>query len=447
MKVNGIFDFSKSIANTEGNLRYVVIHKGTIFPTTPTPQEGQQFYRTDLDTMYIYSGSAWLKSVNGIMASDIPVTDAGSNWTASDVEGVLDEIDGRLDSLETGAIDSKWNESVGILSPKTANAIVSMTTNGTVGTAFNMVVTGGANNVLVISNSGTGNSLVIDSNKLIVNAVGVGIGTAPTTEVLALGGALIVGNASGAVNGTIRWTGTDFEGRKSGTWASLTSATTNAGGSDGQIQYNDGGTAFGGAPQFVYDDTNHRVGISTASPLAKLHITSTTDDCIRMTNGANSFSVTVDGSGLLQFSNGTNNVLTVGQSTGVIVRDNVVNIGDGTTSANKVVYANNGDATKPFIQYNETTNEWEVSNDGTTTASIGGGGTTAYETSFDNSDLSSGILTVTHNLGVQYVLVVIYDNNNKQILPDDITATSTSVTTIDLSSYGILVGTWNVRCL
>ena len=53
MKINGIFDFSKSVGNASGNNRYVVIHKGTAFPTSPTPQEGQLFYRTDLDTFYI----------------------------------------------------------------------------------------------------------------------------------------------------------------------------------------------------------------------------------------------------------------------------------------------------------------------------------------------------------------------------------------------------------
>jgi len=43
------------------------------------------------------------------------------------------------------------------------------------------------------------------------------------------------------------------------------------GGSDGQIQYNDGGT-FGGAADFYYDDANDRVGIGTSSPSCKLSV-------------------------------------------------------------------------------------------------------------------------------------------------------------------------------
>src|SRR3972149_7718615 len=69
----------------------------------------------------------------------------------------------------------------------------------------------------------------------------------------------------------------------------------------------------------------------------------------------------------------------------------------------------------------------------------------SYTTSFTNASLSSGILTVTHSLGIQYVNFTIYDNNGKMILPDDATATSTSVLTIDLTSYGTLSGTWNIR--
>lgn len=43
------------------------------------------------------------------------------------------------------------------------------------------------------------------------------------------------------------------------------------GGSDGQMQYNNGGL-FGGASQVYYDDTNHRVGLNQTSPRHKLHI-------------------------------------------------------------------------------------------------------------------------------------------------------------------------------
>jgi len=47
--------------------------------------------------------------------------------------------------------------------------------------------------------------------------------------------------------------------------------TASPAGSDGQVQYNNGG-ATGGAASFYWDDSNNRVGIETASPTEKLDV-------------------------------------------------------------------------------------------------------------------------------------------------------------------------------
>jgi hypothetical protein len=65
-----------------------------------------------------------------------------------------------------------------------------------------------------------------------------------------------------------------------------------------------------------------------------------------------------------------------------------------------------------------------------------------YRTSFTNASLTAGVLTLTHNLS-QFCDVRIYDNNNKQVQPDDVTATSATAAAVDLSSFGTLSGTWN----
>jgi hypothetical protein len=67
-----------------------------------------------------------------------------------------------------------------------------------------------------------------------------------------------------------------------------------------------------------------------------------------------------------------------------------------------------------------------------------------YTRSFTNSDLVAGVLTVTHNTGNRYVVVAVYSNTSVQVTPDTVTATSTTVCTIDLSSQGVLTGTWNL---
>jgi len=72
------------------------------------------------------------------------------------------------------------------------------------------------------------------------------------------------------------------------------------------------------------------------------------------------------------------------------------------------------------------------------------GSANSYRTSFNNGDLSSGILTVTHNLSQQYVFVQIYNNNEKMIIPDDIELKTTNSLEIDLSGFGTISGTWHV---
>ncbi len=67
-----------------------------------------------------------------------------------------------------------------------------------------------------------------------------------------------------------------------------------------------------------------------------------------------------------------------------------------------------------------------------------------YTASFTNASLTSGVLTVTHNLAQQYVTCQVYDNANKQVLPDEITLSSTTALAVDLTSFGTLSGTYNV---
>lgn len=85
--------------------------------------------------------------------------------------------------------------------------------------------------------------------------------------------------------------------------------------------------------------------------------------------------------------------------------------------------------------WDNTNNDW---------AEVTFASSSAYRTSFTNGDLTVGVLSVTHNLGQKYVGVHIYDNNDKQIIPDEITLQSTTALQIDFGSYGTLTGTWNL---
>lgn len=67
-----------------------------------------------------------------------------------------------------------------------------------------------------------------------------------------------------------------------------------------------------------------------------------------------------------------------------------------------------------------------------------------HRQSFVNAALTAGILTVTHTIGSQYVSVTVVDDSNKVFAPDDITYTSSTVFTVDLSSLGSIVGSYNL---
>lgn len=68
----------------------------------------------------------------------------------------------------------------------------------------------------------------------------------------------------------------------------------------------------------------------------------------------------------------------------------------------------------------------------------------SYSTTFVNADLSSGILSVTHSLNSNAVLVQVYNNSSLQITPDDIEITGANAVDVDLSSFGTISGTWRV---
>lgn len=50
-------------------------------------------------------------------------------------------------------------------------------------------------------------------------------------------------------------------------------------GTDGQVQYNNGG-AFGGGNTFVWDDVNNRLGVGIAVPTKKIHVVNDTEQCV-----------------------------------------------------------------------------------------------------------------------------------------------------------------------
>jgi len=79
-----------------------------------------------------------------------------------------------------------------------------------------------------------------------------------------------------------------------------------------------------------------------------------------------------------------------------------------------------------------------------TETEVGASGAAATNGTFTNASLSTGKLTITHSKGLSapyQIVVFIFDNNGKEIIPDEITGSTNSVE-IDLTSYGTISGTW-----
>lgn len=79
-------------------------------------------------------------------------------------------------------------------------------------------------------------------------------------------------NVSAPNSGDLWWNGTNLYFYNGSINKDLLASGGSVAGSDGQVQYNNGGS-FGGASAFIYDDTNNRIGIGSAtSPTTILHV-------------------------------------------------------------------------------------------------------------------------------------------------------------------------------
>jgi hypothetical protein len=122
--------------------------------------------------------------------------------------------------------------------------------------------------------------------------------------------------------------------------------------------------------------------------------------------------------------------------------DNNFYFGDSLLN-DKTIVAKTNQTYCPTIRYNADLLKWQISNGGSSEVWTDLGSAPNRAT-FTNASLSAGKLTITHNKGLSApycIIVAIFDNNNKQIIPDEITGATNSVE-VNLTSFGTLSGTW-----
>jgi len=68
-----------------------------------------------------------------------------------------------------------------------------------------------------------------------------------------------------------------------------------------------------------------------------------------------------------------------------------------------------------------------------------------YTTSFTNGDLVSGILSVNHGLGYEYLRPAVYDENDEIVIPTKVKSIDANNTDVYLTGFAPITGTWHVR--
>jgi len=184
-----------------------------------------------------------------------------------------------LETKDSGVLDIKLSGSSGNQmrvtdSNITSGALVSV---GTDSTGFDLLnLSSGSSETSVFSVDESGNTS-IGGDAYITGNLGVGT-TDPDSKLHVVGGDVYIAPDSGytfnnaSANEDLYVYGNlEVDGTIYGDGSGITGISASPGGSDGQVQYNNGGV-MGGATNLFYDDTNNLVGIGTNSPTSLLHV-------------------------------------------------------------------------------------------------------------------------------------------------------------------------------
>ena len=111
---------------------------------------------------------------------------------------------------------------------------------------------------------------------------GIGSGVAPGAEILTLGGAVTLGNSSANTTGSIRWTGSDFEGYNGSAWQSLTAGGSSlpAGTADQMLRHN--GSNWAASDLLRNDGTAVNIGSGKQDGMLHIYQNGSVDPVIEL---------------------------------------------------------------------------------------------------------------------------------------------------------------------
>lgn len=190
---------------------------------------------------------------------------------------------------------------------------------------------------------------------------------------------------------------------------------------------------------------------TTAGPTGSLTGTSPTVSyaAIPSASGSASGIVTTNGQTFAGDKTFANNVVITGNLTvngttttvnteTILLADNIItlnsNFTTGTPTENGGIEILRGTSATTSLVWNETSDRWTFTNDGTTFYNIPITGDTVSGSYAADLTATSGAQVITHNLGTLDVIVQLYDKVTFETLTADVVRTTTNTTTITFSS-------------
>jgi len=381
--------------------------------TAPSsPVTGQIYYNTGSDKLRIYANGSWVDvaassiTINGT-TNEVTVSASGSTYTISLPDTINANTTGSAASLTTSrniVLSGDVSGSASFNGTADANISVAIAANSvalgtdttgdyvagiSAGTGIGVAGSGGEGSTVTVSNTGV-TAITGTTNEVDVSASTGSV----TISLPATINANLNGNAASATYATTAGTanavaansvalGTDTTGN----YVASVTGTTN------EIEVS--GSGEGAAVT---------IGLPESVTLGNLNVT-----------GA----LTVSGSA------------TYVNTEIVVINDNIIILNanaTGSATQDAGIEIERGDDTNVSLLWNETSDAWTVTNDGTNYHNV----VRKYSTNVGNS--ASTQFTITHNLGTRDVLVQVYDNATYETVEVDVVRTSTSVVTITFAT-------------
>ena len=380
--------------------------------TDPSGAEGQIYYNTGSDKLRIYANGSWVDvaassiTINGT-TNEVTVSASGSTYTISLPDTINANTTGSAASLTTSrniVLSGDVSGSASFNGTADANISVAIAANSvalgtdttgdyvagiSAGTGIGVAGSGGEGSTVTVSNTGV-TEITGTTNEVDVSASTGSV----TISLPATINANLNGNAASATYATTAGTanavaansvalGTDTTGN----YVASVTGTTN------EIEVS--GSGEGAAVT---------IGLPESVTLGNLNVT-----------GA----LTVSGSA------------TYVNTEIVVINDNIIILNanaTGSATQDAGIEIERGDDTNVSLLWNETSDAWTVTNDGTNYHNV----VRKYSTNVGNS--ASTQFTITHNLGTRDVLVQVYDNATYETVEVDVVRTSTSVVTITFAT-------------